>query len=387
MSLPVDSKKVPPTPTKPPRNPIERFGVWGGIGLLLLVVLMEYRAKQGYAKTLEALNTTTEKAEKEDVETTLAAARELFALSPRMSGPVQDGSVDRYTCSWFSLFKSGSYEITLVASRDKEPILLEFTTPTPPDEPAPIKQPESVTSSEGITPSRGGGMGMGGPGMGGPPGGGMGMGGGTPRPNPVREAIDGDASGDLSADEIAAAPTALTKLDKDADGGLSAEEMSPPPPPAAVSTGEDPRAAHEAVAAAAAATPPPLGAAPAIGGASGGPSFPNRLVAAMDTSGDGALSAEELAAAATGLKTLDADQDGTITREELRPPGGFGGGGFGGGPAGPGGGATRPVIRPASEEPASPTEEKTAPPDSTPPAEPSVPAGETPTPAPAVGTP
>jgi hypothetical protein len=50
------------------------------------------------------------------------------------------------------------------------------------------------------------------------------------------------------------------------------------------------------------------------------PPHPGPLMMALDTERDGALSADEIAAAATQLLTLDTDGDGALSREELRPP-------------------------------------------------------------------
>src|SRR5205823_950860 len=52
----------------------------------------------------------------------------------------------------------------------------------------------------------------------------------------------------------------------------------------------------------------------------GGPPGPPRrdaLFAALDKDGDGALSADEIAAAPASLKTLDANGDGILTIEEV----------------------------------------------------------------------
>ncbi len=357
MNVPVDSNSSPavPTTSKPPRNPVERMIVWGGIGLLLVIVMLEFRAQHGYAQTLDALNAS---AANEEHETTLNEAMQVFTLSPAVSDPVPFGPYDHVHCSWFSLFKSGQYKITLVCSRDKEPVLLAFTTPSPPPEP----EPEVAAQPSGtMTP-------MGGPGMGMGMSGGPGMGGGARRPNPVREAIDADADGSLSADEIAASSTALAKLDKDTDGSLSSEELAPPPAAAAAPGGTG-------------APAQPAGGG--TGGPGGGASRTNRLEAAIDTNEDGVISAEELAAAPTGLKSLDADSDGTIAAEELRPPGGGGFGGGAGGGAGPGGASTGRSRRPSGEESTSPAVETPVPA----PAEAPAPQGDAAAPAPATGTP
>ena len=207
-------------PPKKPRSPVERTLVWGGIAALLAVVLLEARAQQGYARTLEALSTRMEG----DVELTLDQAKPLLAFSPALSAPTPSADGNEIKCSWFSLFKKGQYEITLIVNKDADPLLLSFTTPAPPEEPEEKAPPAVATSGGSSGPPGGMGMGMGGPGM----SGGFGGMGGPPRPNPLRDAIDTDADGELSAEEIAAAPTSLAKIDKDSDGQIVAAELTPP---------------------------------------------------------------------------------------------------------------------------------------------------------------
>jgi Ca2+-binding EF-hand superfamily protein len=62
------------------------------------------------------------------------------------------------------------------------------------------------------------------------------------------------------------------------------------------------------------------------------------VMSALDTDGDGEISAEEMQQASASLKKLDKNSDGKLTGDEIRPQfGGRGGpGGFGGG-RGPGG--------------------------------------------------
>ena len=45
------------------------------------------------------------------------------------------------------------------------------------------------------------------------------------RIDPILAALDTDADGEISAAELAAAPMALKKLDRDGDGRLSEEEV------------------------------------------------------------------------------------------------------------------------------------------------------------------
>ena len=48
---------------------------------------------------------------------------------------------------------------------------------------------------------------------------------------------------------------------------------------------------------------------------------PNPLAEALDKDHNGEISADELKAATASLQTLDANQDGVLSREEMRPPG------------------------------------------------------------------
>jgi hypothetical protein len=58
---------------------------------------------------------------------------------------------------------------------------------------------------------------------------------------------------------------------------------------------------------------------------------PNPLMLALDTDGDGELSAREIENASVALKKLDKDKNGKLTQDEIRPafgPGGPGGRGM-----------------------------------------------------------
>lgn len=120
------------------------------------------------------------------------------------------------------------------------------------------------------------------------------------RANPLLQALDNDKNGELSATEIAAAPTALKTLDKNGDGKLGADELRPPQPE----------------------------------GQRGGPRANDNAEAvtrfmANDKNGDGKLSADELPERMKRIVArADADKDGFATKEEiaqaLSAPGGNG---------------------------------------------------------------
>ncbi|HEX3797245.1 MAG TPA: EF-hand domain-containing protein [Verrucomicrobiae bacterium] len=134
-----------------------------------------------------------------------------------------------------------------------------------------------------------------------PPAGGPGQGGPggrhhRPPPMPIIMALDVNHDGVISADEIANAPAALKTLDKNGDGQLTKDEYMPQRPNR--NGGPD--------------VPPP-------GDDNHKRPLPP-IVAALDTNGDGIISADEIANAATSLLKLDKNGDGKLTMDELRPP-------------------------------------------------------------------
>jgi hypothetical protein len=119
---------------------------------------------------------------------------------------------------------------------------------------------------------------------------------------PVFAFFDADRDGELSEQEIDHAAEALARLDRNGDGRITREEMRPPK---REGEGERKRPPRE---------DEPQGPPP------GGRPVPP-LVAALDADKDGKISAAEIDNAPESLKELDANGDGELTPEELRPPG------------------------------------------------------------------
>jgi Ca2+-binding EF-hand superfamily protein len=110
-----------------------------------------------------------------------------------------------------------------------------------------------------------------------------GPGGGMAR-QPIFKALDKDENGELSAEEIAAAPVALLTLDKNGDGKLSTEEVRPVMQP----RGDTPaQTAH-------------------------------RIFESFDKNTDGKITADELPERMKAMiEKNDANKDGAVTEEEL----------------------------------------------------------------------
>ena len=150
---------------------------------------------------------------------------------------------------------------------------------------------------------------------------GRGRGGGMLQRLPVMTALDRDGNGEISAEEIRSATAALLALDADGTGTLATSELTP---------GQGGRGRGGT----GRGQGPPLAALP--------------IMAALDRDGTGEISADELSEASRALRTLDADGDGTLRQGELAPRGGRGEeppgrpargpGGGPGGTRGPGGG-------------------------------------------------
>ena len=207
------------------------------------------------------------------------------------------------------------------------------------------------------------------------PGGGPGAAGddgGALRGLPAFRALDTDEDGAISAGEIDAAPQSLASLDDDGDGRLSPAELRPPRPGGSIggpartppeataafmtmdadgngalegaelsspfqsllaradADGDEAASEAEILALMTAEAGGPgdpeqaetegrEAAPPGAGGAGERAPAPMPLMAALDPDQDGTVSEAEIGSAAQSLRALDADGDGRLAPEELRP--------------------------------------------------------------------
>ena len=125
-------------------------------------------------------------------------------------------------------------------------------------------------------------------------------------PDPVMEVLDADLDSELSAEEVAGAAAALAELDKNGDGNLTTDELTPGDPSGRGGRGR--------------------------GAGFGGMMMMSPVMSALDLDGDGELFDDEVTDAALSLARLDKYSNGRLTGDEITPS--FGG--FGGGPGGRG---------------------------------------------------
>lgn len=150
-------------------------------------------------------------------------------------------------------------------------------------------------------------------GSGGPPHngggqGGMGDGMRPPKP-PIDMALDTSGDGVIDASEIANAPTALKKLDTAGSGRLTREQCLPRRPGGQGKQGG--QGGPETTGA--------QGMQGGQGGRGGNRPLPPIFVA-LDSDGDGVISASEMTGASAALKKLDKNGDGKLSPDEYRPP-------------------------------------------------------------------
>jgi Ca2+-binding EF-hand superfamily protein len=177
--------------------------------------------------------------------------------------------------------------------------------------------------------------------------------GGRQQARMILEALDTDHDGTLSAAEIKMAPQSLAKLDHNADGQLTIDELSPRPenagaPPDELvkqlmsfdrsgkgylipgdvpermqglfqraDTNHDGKLTPDEMRTLSTRQGMPAGAQAQPGRASGIFRM-DPLVNALDINHDGVISAEEIAAATSSLLMLDRNADGNLTPDEMR---------------------------------------------------------------------
>jgi hypothetical protein len=206
------------------RSPIERAIVWGGILAMLIVVIIEGRARLGYGGALSGLKEAIQKTDEAGEDYSLSDAETLLSGATKLVAPDQ-GKYNVKAYQWKGLFKS--YTIRLQTTPPPDQIVLAMDSI--PDLEAPIgplndpayapkvAAPSPDDEEEDMSEMGGGGHDEAGPGGG--PGGGQ-------RQRRSFEEMDADADGKISLEE---APGRMGErfedLDANGDGGIDKEEL------------------------------------------------------------------------------------------------------------------------------------------------------------------
>ena len=120
--------------------------------------------------------------------------------------------------------------------------------------------------------------------------------------SPAFTALDANGDGVIDEKEIADAPQNLKKLDKNADGKISADELRPQRTDAAADSDKKPEGGKK------------------FGEGKGMKHPVSPLIATIDANGDGVIDEKEIVGSSEALKKLDKNADGKITSDEIRPP-------------------------------------------------------------------
>lgn len=114
------------TSPKKTRSPVEKIIVWGGIGVLVLVVGYQAQARLGHSSSIGNLKAALEKVESGGDDLTLSKARKLLNGMWKESKGKTKGLYRQVVFKWQGL---QSYTLRMNVEKDeKDPVVLSFTT-------------------------------------------------------------------------------------------------------------------------------------------------------------------------------------------------------------------------------------------------------------------
>lgn len=232
MSSPESAQSNPSQPaspapaSKPPRSPVERMLVWGGIIVLLVLVGIQARARLGYTMTLNALQDRIAEDEGPNPRTFPAKDVDQYLVGwPKQTRQEAGKDSGTIQLSWRGL--TTSYEIRVHYDSlpgEPESLVTSLETkdaPTVEQQVADAMEEAGPTGTPSMPPS---GM-MGGAPPGGPPG--MHGAGGPPGGGRDPMANDADGDGKLSREEAQGRlQENFDAADTDSDGLLTLEEIT-----------------------------------------------------------------------------------------------------------------------------------------------------------------
>lgn len=220
--------------------------------ILLVVLAIEVRSAVGYAWFGSALSARSKQGIIE--KTSLSEVKGMLKFWPKEELVKEESGTTEYRFSWYSLLAplmsrdEPAYHVVMVKMGDAEGAVFDVETPNSgdisrlkmslSDGKFGLSSPPDEFEVDSGDEQRGGSRRGGGPPTsgGGPP---------TPPVDPLVSALDTDADGELSENELAEAVTALRKADTDGDGAISAGEARPVRPPGAGAGDRAPRAQRQ----------------------------------------------------------------------------------------------------------------------------------------------
>lgn len=141
MSTAPQDPVTPPAPTdappaKPPRSKVERVIVWGGIGILGIVVLLEGISFLSFRRAHSALMSELQKAETTDYRITAAKVKEIVGtrspeISKKLKAIVGEEQYDVYIYKGLLKERPLCVHYGVAAQDGEEPEVIEVTSVIP----------------------------------------------------------------------------------------------------------------------------------------------------------------------------------------------------------------------------------------------------------------
>lgn len=125
-----------PAPAKPPRSPVERALVWGFIGIMGIVVLLEGMSFLGFRRAHSGMLAELQKAEATDYRVTAAKVKEIVGdrtpdISKKVKAVVGEEQYDVYIYKGLLKERPLCVHYSIADASGEEPEVIEVTSIIP----------------------------------------------------------------------------------------------------------------------------------------------------------------------------------------------------------------------------------------------------------------